>query len=275
MVTSTHAEPLLLPSHLLQNVGGSLGIGDRVVSMLRSLCGLQPSERILDVGCGVGRIAVSLTTFLDEHALYEGFDPGNEAIAWCQSHITSRFPNFHFRHADLYCPLQNPTCTTQASSFTFPYPDASFDVVLLNSVFTHLFLKDVEWYLSEIARVLKPGGRTYITYFLRPPKPRWGREQQIIARLPERSVPLDSFHSHEHAVFLRKEMPESMVVHEQTSIVPLYAKHHLVIRHPIYRGYWSRDIPTHPFGDDTYQDLIIAHKRRPSRLRKLLFFWRQ
>ena len=48
----------------------------------------------------------------------------------------------------------------------FPYEDNIFDFVVLNSVFTHMLPEDVAHYFSEIARVLRPGGRSFITYFL-------------------------------------------------------------------------------------------------------------
>ena len=35
---------------------------------------LKPSERVLDVGCGIGRMAIPLTKYLDERGRYEGFD---------------------------------------------------------------------------------------------------------------------------------------------------------------------------------------------------------
>ena len=62
--------------------------------------------------------------------------------------------------------LYNPKGKYQSLEFVFPYPDASFDVVFLTSVFTHMFPPDVKHYLDEISRVLKPGGRCLSSYFL-------------------------------------------------------------------------------------------------------------
>ena len=56
--------------------------------------------------------------------------------------------------------------TLAASSFSFPYEDESFDVVFATSVLTHLLPDAVENYLAEIHRVLAPGGRSFVTYFL-------------------------------------------------------------------------------------------------------------
>ena len=44
-------------------------------------CGLQPGHRVLDVGCGVGRLAVALTSYLNTDGRYEGFDIVPEQIA--------------------------------------------------------------------------------------------------------------------------------------------------------------------------------------------------
>jgi ubiquinone/menaquinone biosynthesis C-methylase UbiE len=47
-----------------------------------------------------------------------------------------------------------------------PYCDGEFDLVFLCSVFTHMMPAGVTNYSHEIARVLKPGGRCVVTYFL-------------------------------------------------------------------------------------------------------------
>src|SRR5690606_11444566 len=64
--------------------------------------GLQPGHRVLDIGCGVGRLAIPLTAFLDPvRGSYVGFDVAAGAIRWCQDEIASRYGNFSFRAVDL------------------------------------------------------------------------------------------------------------------------------------------------------------------------------
>lgn len=41
---------------------------------LTKLANLIPGERVLDVGCGVGRMAIPLTRYLSAEGSYEGFD---------------------------------------------------------------------------------------------------------------------------------------------------------------------------------------------------------
>ena len=153
------------PAENLERVGGSSDIGSIVVGMLQEICALAPTERVLDIGCGIGRIAVPLTKALHTSGSYEGFDPSADSIQWCQENITKHFPHFRFAHADLYCPLGNPSGPKTAKSFRFPYESNSFDFVFANSIFTHLTVPEVKQYLREIARVLKADGRCYMTFF--------------------------------------------------------------------------------------------------------------
>jgi SAM-dependent methyltransferase len=146
--------------------GDFVQTGEAIKSQLIELGGLSPHHRILDVGCGIGRVAVPLTSYLIESGSYEGFDIVRSAIKWCSRKISSRFPHFHFTHIDLRNDLYNLRTSSQAKDFVFPYENGEFDMVFLTSVFTHMLLADVENYLDQIHRVLKTGGRCFATFFI-------------------------------------------------------------------------------------------------------------
>ncbi|HEY0976380.1 MAG TPA: class I SAM-dependent methyltransferase [Flavobacteriales bacterium] len=139
--------------------------GKEQIHLLRLHAGLQPSHHVLDVGSGIGRTAVALKGFLDSNGSYDGFDVVKEGVDWCRANITRSHPNFRFVHVDLVNDLYNLN-GPEANTFRFPYADGRFDVVFLFSVFTHMTLPDVQHYLNEIARVLKPGGICLATFFL-------------------------------------------------------------------------------------------------------------
>ncbi len=138
--------------------------GERVFRQLVGFGGLEPHHRVLDAGCGVGRVARPLTGYLT--GVYEGFDIQPAAIEWCQENITPRYPNFRFTLADVRNGRYNPDGGVVASEYRFPYDEDTFDFVFLASVFTHLMPADMRNYVREAARVLRPGGRLWATYFL-------------------------------------------------------------------------------------------------------------
>src|SRR5215469_3416700 len=140
----------LIPPRWMVFVGGCNFNDQEFLRYFAELGGLKPGDRVLDVGCGIGRMAVPLTKFLDERGSYEGFDIVPDGITWCQSQITPRFPRFRFTLADIYNGLYNPGGGYRAGDYVFPYPDASFDFVFLFSVFTHMLPADMENYLRQI-----------------------------------------------------------------------------------------------------------------------------
>ena len=119
---------------------------------------------MLDIGCGVGRMARPLAGWLEGR--YEGFDASAPAIRWSQRNIGWRHENFNFTHVDVANDLYNPRGLLDPATVEFPYDDDSFDFAILTSVFTHMQPPGLLRYLDELARVVRPGGRVFATYFL-------------------------------------------------------------------------------------------------------------
>ncbi len=125
---------------------------------------IQPNHKLLDIGSGIGRTAVRLTSYLDQSGKYEGFDVVQKGVQWCQQKISKDFPNFQFQYVPLHNDLYNDN-KTSALDFVFPYDDNQFDTAFLFSVFTHMGAEEIGHYLKEIHRVLKPGGECLFTCF--------------------------------------------------------------------------------------------------------------
>lgn len=133
------------------------------LAYLKLLCSLQPTDRVLDIGCGCGRNAFALRGHVSE---YVGFDIVPGLVDQARSFITDS--NFTFLHFDLYSARYNPRQNAvKPEDFTFPFDDNSFNIVMLNSVFTHLLPSALNNYVQEISRVLKKKGRCFATVFLR------------------------------------------------------------------------------------------------------------
>jgi SAM-dependent methyltransferase len=127
--------------------------------------GLGPEDRILDIGSGIGRKTIPLLDFVTEGS-YEGIDVAERQVRWCSERITPAYPNFLFRHVDVWSKRYNPKGKTKPSEYRLPFADGEFDFLIVGSVFTHMFPADVRHYVSEIARVLKPSAKGWLTFFL-------------------------------------------------------------------------------------------------------------
>lgn len=121
-------------------------------------------ESVFDFGCGCGRVARQLLQQKVRPRRYVGIDINREAIRWCADHLSPVDPNFQFYHHDVYNATLGPENARQMV-VPFPSRNEEFSLVLANSVFTHLCQGPAEFYLREVARILKPGGVTRSTWF--------------------------------------------------------------------------------------------------------------
>ncbi|HEX8054852.1 MAG TPA: class I SAM-dependent methyltransferase [Thermoleophilaceae bacterium] len=164
-VIAGRGDPLAPPRRLLGDDYSEFErIGNEFLGHFVKLGGLEPHHRVLDIGCGLGRMAVPLTRYLTTAGSYEGFDVARLEIDWCRRTIGSRHPNFQFRVLDVRNERYNPGGSAQPTAW--PFAGATFDFAFAASVFTHLRPDDASAYIAEAARVLRPGGTLFATFFL-------------------------------------------------------------------------------------------------------------
>jgi SAM-dependent methyltransferase len=241
----------LPPLHLRRYVGplGSFeSSGAEFMSHLQLLAGLRPDERVLDIGCGCGQMALHLEKYLSDNGSYVGVDIHRPSIKWCQKTIGSRRNDFQFARVDVRNLAYNPGGIHRADTYQFPFDDGSFDLILLKSVFTHMRPPEVTNYLREVARLLKSNGRCLATFFL------LNQEQ---ARLESQGANDLAFKYGEGVWRYRLEQsPESAVAYDESHVMDLLALHGLALRAPIYYGQWAGR--NHGL---SYQDLLLMEKQ--------------
>lgn len=227
--------------------------GETSVRQLVDLAALTPDSKVLDVGCGLGRVAVPLTRYLTAHGSYDGLDIVRSGIDWCNENIASKYPNFHFTVADVFNKEYNPSGRVEASDYRFPYSDEAFDVAVLVSVFTHMLPTDMERYVEEISRVLVRGGRCFATYFLINSESR---------RLMDSGAGSLRFkHNLGSHWIVSDSVPELSVGYDEAYVRELYTNCGLIVEDGIYYGGWCGRGPRSQESGLTDQDLVVATKR--------------
>ena len=138
--------------------------GEQQLALLE-FYGLRPDSDLLEIGCGIGRLAYALGPWLDE-GTYAGFDIATAAIAWLNDNYGPLLPNFRFDLVEVHNARYRPDTGDPGDQITFPYGDDQFDFACSFSVFTHMRLPDIRNYLSELARVLRSGGMGLMTCYM-------------------------------------------------------------------------------------------------------------
>jgi len=239
----------MVPPRTLHFVGDGdfKTVGQEFRRLFTQYGGLKPEHRVLDVGCGIGRMAVPLTDYLSGAGEYRGFDIVKRGVKWCQANITRRYPKFQFLHSDVKNEFYNPAGVSEASSYRFPYKDCSFDFIFLTSVFTHMFPTDMENYAKEISRVLTKGGTCFVTMFF------LNEESESLI---EKKLSTQNFvYRLAGCVTADAKNPEAALAFEETYVRSLFGGLGLSIREPIHYGAWCgrKEFLS-------YQDIVIAVK---------------
>lgn len=134
---------------------------------LRDTLEIGPGDRVLDIGCGYGRLLTGLSiVFTDNPPSYTGIDVNTRAITWTQRHLGSLYPWAGFLRINMKNERYNPRGSGRSAISTLPFDVATFDAINLYSVFSHLMTDDVEFYLREMRRILAPSGKVFLTAFV-------------------------------------------------------------------------------------------------------------
>jgi SAM-dependent methyltransferase len=221
------------PYSLRSFVGGARNFGDVGTSFLEEFHRLRlfrRGTRILDVGCGCGRIGRVLAAdpqLQDLEIRYTGMDIDRARIEWCQQHIAAANARFSFYHADCFNRSYNPQGSKSASTYVFPHADNSFDVILLTSVLTHLLEDDLSHF--EVRRMLAPGGIAYASFFLYPSL------EEAAAGATRHGIRFP-FQSGHHAAVDNEDHPTNAVAYAEPYIRHILAEFGLQVIEPTLYG---------------------------------------
>jgi ubiquinone/menaquinone biosynthesis C-methylase UbiE len=115
----------------------------------------EPGQRVLDLGCGTGTLAIMVKAAQPEAEVL-GLDADPEILALAQGKAEAAGAKVRFE---------------EGLATELPYEDRSFDHVLSTLFFHHLTGADKRRTAGEIARVLRPGGELHVADWGRPSDP--------------------------------------------------------------------------------------------------------
>lgn len=117
--------------------------GRHTVALLDRFVGVHPTDVILEIGCGVGRVGKILS---------------GQCSKWIGTDISGRMLQYA---AQRLTGLNNIELVELATVGLQEIADSSVDLVYCTVVFMHLYEWDRFKYVHEALRVLKPGGRCF------------------------------------------------------------------------------------------------------------------
>lgn len=103
---------------------------------------IKKNDRVLDIGCGRGRVASHMASLTGAHLTGMNIDPGQIACAQQFAKGKSLTDRCHFQVGDL-------------NEIPYPFPDHSFDAIYQIQVFS--YAKNLDKIFAELYRLLKPG----------------------------------------------------------------------------------------------------------------------
>ena len=126
---------------------------------------LTPSHRTLDYGCGLARLAIPMSGYLDpDNGFYCGVDTDASCIER-NRRVFAGHPNFRFEHVNIFSKMYN----REGGNFDVLLEQdfgGPFDLAFLFSVFTHILPEHCDMMLRFLRSQLRGGGEVFSSWFL-------------------------------------------------------------------------------------------------------------
>ena len=212
--------------------------GDDLRAHLIRHAGLTPESRVLDIGCGTGRLAHALRDYITT-GVYHGVDLNRGHIDHCRKQFTF-CKGYRFKHLDYYHQEWNPKGSRE--EYKLPYEPGTLDIIVMVGVLNHLDIKRAADLIHHAAPLLRSYGSLAATVRL--------LNHHSMAHLRQDQYP---YRTHESWYADRtRPLLDIAVPEEGFRRVLIHSR--LQIREPIRYGTWGSS------SGPLDQDLLVAVK---------------
>jgi len=203
---------------------------------IRDLLQINKSDRVLEVGCGTGRVSTPFAKYIGKN--FSGFDVNTKFIDYCHN------IGGNFSHIDIFHPDWNPNGKVSPDEVVLPFSFNKFTAIYAVGVFNHLHFRWFQRYIEEFARILPRGGRIFFTL--------------VVAKEPigRETPPFFFEHRDDIEWYDYRDKPLYNIAFSEQKIRKLLINNRFMISEPIKFGSWNRS----PIAITNY-DVIVAHKR--------------
>ncbi len=195
-------------------------VGDEILGLLIRHAGLIAGRRIVDVGCGTGRLAAAISRS-GLHVDYLGIDANAVYVEHCRTSC----PTMEFLHVDVGHPEFNPVGLANTADVAAQVESSGADLVCCLALFNHLWQDEVDQLLLAAGSGLRRRGVLFATCFLHDQSDRG-----------ERSI--DFAHAFGEDLALDPKRPLANVAHAESAVRSACLSAGLVIREPLRYGHW-------------------------------------
>jgi SAM-dependent methyltransferase len=259
--TISQVYDLLRQSEMNDWVGGSDPelVGDACERVLRRYLHINPFARLLDFGCGVGRVTLSVLKHHPEVGHITGFDIMPQVIQFCESHIATSFAKTSFQliggtndHYDQFIEAANRGAAKSHAQLRAEY-GGKFSSIFAFSVFTHVELEDLRALLSLLSALVQPGGHVLITAFVLTPTTRKAiRDRSALFPFANADPTADG------DIFVADHTDRLAFIAFDHALIEQAAFDAGLVIHQIEYGSWAGTIPS-----PNLQDTIVCLKPAP------------
>lgn len=221
--------------------------GDDVLKNFIINTSYEKEKSILDVGCGDGSVAGAFAR-QNHDGIYHGFDIKKEWIILLNKLFKNKL-NYKFFYFDIFHTYYNKNGLKKPESFNFNLINKNYDLIIMNSIITHMRYETISNYFRNCKSYLSKNGEIYVSVRLIDND--FDHNKVFDKRF--NLEPID----YEGCLTFTPNKPELLLAHKKDEILKIIDENSLKV-HKFIEGTWNRGFQS--LEQHQHDLFILKHK---------------